>query len=193
MTNSHKHDLAILDRILENGLCYGGGNGTTTFCAQQALAAVCGLPITDHPECAADAPSAFSRRLNDSRGWGDDKTRAAGMRDLLISQIGSKGVVDDREFARRIALKTIQRVLPIWLRHGKIDEKLVLACEQAKTLEEAREAALAARRAADYAAGAADYAAYAAARDKVLATFAEGVVQILIDMKAPGCKWLYLA
>ena len=32
----------------------------------------------------------------------------------------------------------------------------------------------------------------AKARDKHLAKFAEGVVQILIEMKAPGCKWLDL-
>ena len=39
----------------------------------------------------------------------------------------------------------------------------------------------------------ADAAAYAyAARDKTLAAFAEDVVQILIDMKAPGCQWLFL-
>ena len=40
-------------------------------------------------------------------------------------------------------------------------------------------------------AAAAAYAA-AAARDKSLADFAEGVVQILIEMKAPGCQWLAL-
>jgi hypothetical protein len=44
----------------------------------------------------------------------------------------------------------------------------------------------------------ADAAAYAAAdaaadaRDKSLADYAEAVVQILIDMKAPGCEWLPL-
>ena len=50
--------------------------------------------------------------------------------------------------------------------------------------------------AAAYAAYAADAAAAAyaaaAARDKSLADFAEGVVQILIEMKAPGCQWLAL-
>ena len=44
---------------------------------------------------------------------------------------------------------------------------------------------------ADAAASAAAYAD-AAARDKSLADFAEGVVQILIEMKAPGCQWLAL-
>jgi hypothetical protein len=45
--------------------------------------------------------------------------------------------------------------------------------------------------AAAYAANnAADAAAHADERDKVLAEFAEDVVQILTDMDAPGCKWL---
>ena len=49
--------------------------------------------------------------------------------------------------------------------------------------------------AAVYAADAYAYAADDAdayARDKSLAAFAEGVVQILIEMKAPGCQWLAL-
>lgn len=34
---------------------------------------------------------------------------------------------------------------------------------------------------------------HSATRDKSLATFCEEVVQVLIDMKAPGCQWLDLA
>ncbi len=82
-----------------------------------------------------------------------------------------------------------------------------------KTANAAAYAANAAANAAAYAAnGAANAAAYAAnaanaaanagayagayaanaARDKSLADFAEGIVQILIEMKAPGCRWLPL-
>lgn len=39
---NHIHDLTILNRILERGLCHGEGDGVTTFCAEQAVAAVCG-------------------------------------------------------------------------------------------------------------------------------------------------------
>ncbi len=46
--------------------------------------------------------------------------------------------------------------------------------------------------AAAYAAYAADAAAKKTARDKSLADFAEGVVQILIEMKVPGVQWLEL-
>ena len=46
---------------------------------------------------------------------------------------------------------------------------------------------------AAYAAAAASYAADAdAASDKILSDFAEGVVQILIDMDVPGVQWLSL-
>lgn len=53
--------------------------------------------------------------------------------------------------------------------------------------------AYAADAAADaYADAAAAYAARKQARDNALAAFAEDVVQILIEMKAPGCQWLHL-
>jgi hypothetical protein len=42
------------------------------------------------------------------------------------------------------------------------------------------------------AAAAAAYAAYAADADRSLAAFAEGIVQILIEMHAPGCQWLWM-
>ena len=86
-------------------------------------------------------------------------------------------------------------------------------CEREPTVENARAARAAASAAyaaasasaaaadayADYAAdasaaytAAAYAAASAAARDTSLAAFAEGVVQILIEMKAPGCEFLHL-
>jgi hypothetical protein len=73
------------------------------------------------------------------------------------------------------------------------------AAEVAAEAAYAAEAAAAAEVAA-YAAAAAEVAAYAAAaaevayatRDKSLADYAEAVVQILIEMNAPGCQWLDL-
>jgi hypothetical protein len=65
------------------------------------------------------------------------------------------------------------------------------AAANAANAANAADAANAAANAANAANAA--YAAYAdAARDKSLAGFAEGVVQILIEMKAPGCQWLAL-
>ena len=59
----------------------------------------------------------------------------------------------------------------------------------------ARSAESAAESAAEYAAEyaeSAESAAESAAIDTVLSDFAENVVQVLIEMKAPGCQWLDL-
>jgi hypothetical protein len=67
----------------------------------------------------------------------------------------------------------------------------------AAAYDAASAAAYAAADDAAYAAAAAAYASYAsdddAARDKILSDFAEGVVQVLISMNAPGCQFLDLA
>ena len=55
-----------------------------------------------------------------------------------------------------------------------------------------RTVSMAADQAADSAYSAA-YSAYSAARDQVLGAFAEEVVQVLVEMRAPGCQWLELA
>jgi hypothetical protein len=52
--------------------------------------------------------------------------------------------------------------------------------------------AAAAAAAADAAAAAADAYAYARTRDRVLGEYAEWIVEILIEMQAPGCQWLAL-
>jgi len=65
------------------------------------------------------------------------------------------------------------------------------AADSAASAAYAADAAAAAESAADSAADSAESAAYAA-RDKSLADFAEGIVQILIEMKSPGAHWLAL-
>ena len=60
------------------------------------------------------------------------------------------------------------------------------ACGEATT-EDLRSAADAAD-----AAAAAAAAARSKKRDEILSDYAERVVRILVDMKAPGCQWLYI-
>ena len=63
-------------------------------------------------------------------------------------------------------------------------------CRGEATIEQVKEARRNAADAADAAADAAD--AKLTARDQSLSGFAEEVVQLLIEMKAPGCQWLGL-
>jgi hypothetical protein len=102
---------------------------------------------------------------------------------------------------------TIRTVIPPCLRrvakHVKDPFRLLIAalrCEAELNKASALEAKEAAAAAAYAAAAAAAYAAAAAAAaadayadadaEKILVEYAENVVQILIEMKAPGVQWL---
>ena len=219
-------NLEIARKVLtavDAGLVRGVGNPIPgQMCVEAAVCYALGLPHGDDPKCVADSLRRLKIRLNDSN-WSSNEARAKGLRRLAVAQLGSAGVLDEREFVRRVVRLSIQSCVPSALRAAasicrneeKKDAmlKAALACEQEPTREnavKARAAAYADADAAAYAdAAAAAYAAYAAAyaaaaadadaaayayaaaaRDKSLAKFAEDVVQILIDMKAPGCEWL---
>ena len=78
-----------------------------------------------------------------------------------------------------------------WAASGAASEAASWASEAAS--EAASWAASEAASGASWAASeAASWAASEAASDRILAEFAECVVQVLIEMKAPGCQWLDL-
>ncbi len=225
--------LSVVDAGLVKGM---GIPEPGQMCVEAAVNYAMGAPHGDEPACVAPSLRRLKIRLNDA-AWSSDKARAAGLRRLAIAQLGSAGVLDEKQFAVRCAQLAIQTCVPAAMRAaaGVCKEPyktrmLAIAdrCEREPIRANAIEAkdasaaafaayaadadayaayayaadaaAAAADAAADaayaYAAAdaAADAAAYAAAdaRDKSLASFAEGVVRILIDMKAPGCEFLYL-
>jgi len=203
----------IAEKVLKTvdaGLVSGLGEPVPgKMCVEAAVCYAMGLPHSDEPSCVSPAIRRLKIRLNDS-GWSSDVARAAGMRRLALIQLGSADAVDDKEFARRVAELAIKTCVPTALRaaasiqkdqaHVKALMGAAKRCEKNPTRQNATQAiavADAAARAAyaAHAAHAAD-AAYAAAakksRNDVLGDFAEGVVQILIEMKAPGAQWLYL-
>ena len=150
-------DIAKYNEILDRGLSGGVGTRQGSMCIEAAVCAALDLPHGDDPKCVAASVRKFKIRLNDAR-WSSTAARSAGLRDLGIAQLGSVDIPDlNQEFARRIALQTIQQVIPAMLRdlHKDKYESHALACEQAKNLKESRSAA--------YVAYSAAYAAYAAA------------------------------
>jgi hypothetical protein len=209
--------LAIVDAGLVKGM---GTPEPGKMCVEAAVNYALGAEHGDEPACVAPALRQLKIRLNDS-AWSSGQARAKGLRRLALVQLGSADHLDEKEFAQRCARLAIQTCVPQALRAaarlfegGKKDKLLNAAdlCEREPTIDSARAAkaaanaasaayaaSAAAAAAAAYAyayadAAAASYAAAAdaAARDTSLAAFAEGVVQILIDMKAPGCQWLHL-
>ena len=203
--------LSVVDAGLVNGM---GRPEPGHMCVEAAVCYSLGLPHGDDPQCVAPSLRALKIRLNDSR-WSSNQARAKGLRRLAVIQLGSKGNLDAAEFRKRVAELATKTCVPIALRaaasinkdpkHKQAMLDAANRCEIEGSQQSARDANKVARAAAaDAAADAAAYAAAdayaaayaaadaAAARDKILSDFAEGVVQILIEMKVPGCEWLPL-
>jgi hypothetical protein len=207
--------------VVDAGLVHGVGVPEPgKMCVEAAVCFALGLPHGDDPQCVSRAVRSLKIRLNDSK-WSSDRARTQGLRRLAVAQLGTRDKIDDREFARRVAELAIRKYVPAALRAAASIQKsaehrdsllgAANKCEVEPTRQSAREAraaaadaaaaaAYAAAAAAAYAAAAADAAADAAdaaaakktARDKSLSDFAEEIVQILIDMKAPGAAFLGL-
>ena len=210
MKLTKKHARKVLE-LVDAGLTSGLGKPEPgQMCIMAAINYALGLPHGDNPAtCVGSAVRAFDITINDA-SWSSNDARAKGMRREAIAKLGSN-TLDQVEFSKKLTLKVIQRILPQTLRIAGLESHAV-ACEQAKTLEEggiaaraaadaaayaaARAARAAAARAADAAADAAAYAARAAAayaaRDEILTLTCELAVEVLIEMKSPGVKWLDL-
>lgn len=192
--------------VVDAGLVSGLGNPVPgQMCVEAAVCFALGLPHGDDPACVARSLRRLKIRLNDA-SWSSKDARAKGLRRLAVAQLGSAGVLDEREFVRRVVDITIRKAVPVGLRaaakrnprHTKQLEACAVRCETEGSRESCAEAKRVARAAAADAADAADAAAdaadaaYARTRDRVLREYAEWVVEILIAMDAPGCQWLAL-
>jgi len=168
---------------VDAGLVSGMGVPTPgEMCVEAAVCFALGLPHNDDPGCVTPALRSLKIGLNDSN-WSSKQARAAGLRRLAVAQLGSKDVLDEAEFLRRVVELTISKTVAGALEtaasiHPKPEHKEALMVAAKRCREEKSQAAA--------------YAAAGAARDRAMAEFAEDVVQILIAMKAPGCKWLPL-
>jgi hypothetical protein len=240
-------------RMLEAGLSEGVGRREPgQMCIEAVVCCALGLPHGDDPGCVAEWLRCLMIQLNDA-AWPSRQARARGLRRAALAQLGSKGVLNESEFAIRVMRIALTRV-PAAFRaaaslHGSGRHRWALnsaadACERdptrlsfvaarkaaqsanddlrgnaaravyeaiaaanaaveatapsridSDTLESAVNAALWAAEAAVTVATASNNAqqdAAAAARCKALGQLAEDVVQVLIEMRAPGCQWLDL-
>ena len=165
--NPRKFDVAEYDRILANGLSMGLGERGERVCIEAAICQTLGLPHGDDPGCVDPAVRAYKIALNDS-DWSSPEARADGLRDLGLAQLGSKGVIDSSEFAKRLAEKTIRVLIPALFRETFPNNPACFEaanrCEQEGTEAAARSAASEASAARSAAWSAAASAAWSAAR-----------------------------
>src|SRR3990167_8548707 len=133
------------DAILSRGLSFGVGDREGQMCIGAAICAAMDLPYYRYnPSCVEPVEPvirSYNIDLNDKK-WTSPKARAKGLRNLGIAQIGSNGVVDGHEFAKRLAKRTIQVLLPEMLRSipRLADARLLelaKVCEQEGTFQAA--------------------------------------------------------
>jgi hypothetical protein len=166
--------------VVDQGLTRGVGKPIPgQMCVEAAVCYSLGLPHGDDPQCVAPSLRQLKIRLNDSN-WSSTEARAAGLRRLAVIQLGSKDVLDEKEFVRRLVDYAIRKSAPMALRaaasiHPEHRHKAALLdaaqrCEKEGTRESAYSAAAAANAAAANADAAGANAAYAAAANAAYAT-----------------------
>ena len=165
---------------VDAGLVNGVGEPVPgRMCVEAAVCYALGLPHGDDPGCVAQSLRRLKIRLNDSR-WSSPQARAAGLRRLGVAQLGSAGVLDEKEFMRRVVDVTIRRAVPAGLRaaakvnpeHASELEAAAVRCEQEGSRDACQNGERVARAAA-YAAAYADAADAAdAAADAAAAAYA---------------------
>lgn len=191
------------DRFLARGLSKGMGDRNGQMCIEAAVCAALDLPHGDDPNCVSYSVRSFKIALNDST-WSSSEARAKGLRNLGIAQIGSLGVVDNVEFSSCLVKKTIQVLIPELFRELFPENEKCLEAARRCELEGSAEAAESARDAADRAAAAsaarsAAFSARAAnsavnvvrqSDDKYLIMSADLALDVLKELKSPGCDWI---
>ncbi|HUD12007.1 MAG TPA: hypothetical protein VMS08_06355, partial [Candidatus Saccharimonadia bacterium] len=152
------HAKKILD-LLSHGLVSGLGIPKPgEMCVEAAICFALDLPHGDDPKCVSAPLRRLKIRLNDSN-WSSDAARAKGLERLALAQLGSKGVLDDAEFTRRVVALAIQTSVPQALRAAASvcktpsHQQAMLEAAEKCEKEPTRENALGAKSAA--------YAAYA--------------------------------
>jgi hypothetical protein len=170
--------------VVDAGLVSGVGEPVLgAMCVEAAVCFALGEKHGDEPSCVHPALRAFKIGINDAV-WSSPQARANGLRRLALAQLGSIAAFDANDFARRLAMMTVNKIVPCTLRivaamklppqHSKALEAAAAKCEAAIDLDAASDASNAARDAArdaaryaaSYAARyAASYAAHYAARD----------------------------
>jgi hypothetical protein len=175
-------DVKKYNEILDRGLSMGMGNPESNVCIEAAICQVLNLPHGDDPGCVINSARQFNLRLNDSN-WSSLQARAKGLHDLGLAQLGSLGVVNDVEFSKKISEKTIRILIPKLFREiFKNNEECLVAADRCE-----REGTYAAANAARYTAAAAAAARYTAATDEYSILSANLALEVLRELKSPGC------
>lgn len=121
-------------KIVDCGLVKGlGVPEDGQMCVEAAVCKALGEEHSDRPSCVTEEVAQFKVRLNDCM-WVDEKSRAAGLREIAVCQLGSKDI-DVAAYAALVVTKTLKDVLfPLLADHSTGDETREL-CQRLVTLD----------------------------------------------------------
>lgn len=207
--------------VVDAGLVEGIGEPIPgKMCVEAAVCYALGLPHDDSPPCVHRSVRHFKIHLND-QPWSSPEARAKGLRRLAIAQLGTDNLFLSEEFCHTIAERMARHFLPSIIRADiyiawESYQYLVPILENGSTEELARALAPVIVRSARSDLGLTSYLdavrisitdenrgtglsellnlLYNLGRspDTVCAEIAEMCVQLLIELKSPGCQWLDL-
>lgn len=168
-----KKVLSIVDAGLVSGL---GEQKPGKMCVEAAVAFAAGEEHNDNPACVHPDLADIKINLNDYNGWPSDKARAEGLRRLAIAQLGSNKKFDDVVF---------------WKKFQEVALEYFAKDDPVKHIKTIAYHGYSEPQSSEYAvAEIADILGITAA--KALPIIAEMFVQVLIQMKIPGTKFLHL-
>lgn len=108
----------LAGKVLETvdwGLAKGIGDPRPgEMCIEAAVCFAMGLPHGDNPSCVGSLVREFKIALND-KDWSSRKSRASGMREIAVAQLGSDKV-DQEEFCIRLMIHMTRKLIPSGLR-----------------------------------------------------------------------------
>lgn len=202
-----KSILSLLDAGLVSGI---GDAKPGEMCVEAAVAYAMGEKHNDHPTCVNNDLCGFKIELNDEGRWHDELDRAAGLRRLAIAQLGSGKKFNYTRFLKLLAARVSAVLVPMWEQTtGAELERLSWDVFNASTAENVKDAIdsltcmkddfVPKPRFGTWDMTGHDTVVYISNLlfDDDMNTayhwFCEEAVQVLIQMKVPGTKFLKMA
>ena len=190
--------------LLSFGLTKGIGNPSPgQMCVEALITQALGEEFSDNPSCVGSEVRKCKIELNDC-DWPSNEARAEGMKKLAIAQLGSD-TLNQEEFRQKLKLNSTKKILPyIIQKHYEEckDEKLLeykQKFEKLKKLDDNLWKEFYYNY--NYYYNHYYYYYYYDYNDynynyyygiDFLNLIADTILQTLIEMKSPGCKYLYL-
>lgn len=76
------------------------------------------MEFTDEPKCVTADLRALKISLND-RGWSSMRARAKGLHDLGLAQVGSRGVITNKQFNKAFLEEAKVKLIPMLIKRDR--------------------------------------------------------------------------